>query len=213
MWLGHDDLRNEYHDDNPAPSHDILVGGAASDIIYGGKGFDFVDGGAGPGNDQLFGEAGNDILIGRKGVDYLAGGDGNDTYVFNRGDGADTIYDDYRYMEFNSAGSNGAPGSGGGGSHEVITDAGADLVGDARAIAANKGPNQTITFNLDKMSISNGEAYETFAVSIAKRRVQRRNRGKPRHSSRVSLPSFPAIEKNARNTRRNRVACIRQHCA
>jgi hypothetical protein len=33
------------------------------------------------------------------------------------------------------------------------------LAGDARAIAANKGPNQTITFNLDKMAISNGEVY------------------------------------------------------
>ena len=39
----------------------------------------------------------------------------------------------------------------------------------------------------------------------ANRRALRRNRGKSRHSSRVSLPAFPALEWNARNTRRSRV--------
>jgi hypothetical protein len=33
------------------------------------------------------------------------------------------------------------------------------LKNDARAIAVNEGPNQTITFNLDKMSIVNGQVY------------------------------------------------------
>lgn len=45
------------------------------------------------GYDSLFGGDGNNTLIGAGGDDYLAGGAGNDVYVFNRGDGQDTIYD------------------------------------------------------------------------------------------------------------------------
>jgi hypothetical protein len=77
--------------------HDILVGGAGIDTIYGGDGWDFIDGGAG--DDMLLGEAGNDILHGGIGNDNLQGGQGNDAYVFNRGDGADTVYDDYEPVE------------------------------------------------------------------------------------------------------------------
>ncbi|MEA2884655.1 MAG: hypothetical protein QOH32_3911 [Bradyrhizobium sp.] len=58
----------------------------------------------------------------------LYGGANNDTYVFNRGDGPDWVYDDYRYMEPDSAGSTGLPGSGGGGSHLVIADGGSDTL-------------------------------------------------------------------------------------
>jgi hypothetical protein len=47
----------------------------------------------------------------------------------------------------------------------------------------------------------------------ANRRALRRNRGKSRHSSRVSLPAFLALERNKRDTRRNRVACNRWNCA
>ncbi len=39
----------------------------------------------------LWGNAGNNILTGSVGNDYLSGGAGNDVYVFNRGDGQDTI--------------------------------------------------------------------------------------------------------------------------
>jgi Ca2+-binding RTX toxin-like protein len=92
LWFGRDDLRNNYHDDNPGQSHDILVGGAQDDIINAGNGFDFIDGGAG--NDLLYGADGNDILIGGKGNDALYGGAGNDSYVFNRGDGSDWVQDD-----------------------------------------------------------------------------------------------------------------------
>jgi Ca2+-binding RTX toxin-like protein len=73
--------------------HDILVGGASYDVLSGGDGFDFLDGGGHI--DTLSGGAGNDILIGGKGNDYLAGGADEDTYVFNRGDGADTVLDEY----------------------------------------------------------------------------------------------------------------------
>lgn len=43
------------------------------------------------GNDILDGMAGNDTLIGGTGDDYLNGGNGNDIYVYNLGDGKDTI--------------------------------------------------------------------------------------------------------------------------
>jgi Ca2+-binding RTX toxin-like protein len=47
----------------------------------------------GAGNDTLIGSAYADILMGGTGEDRLEGGVGNDTYVFGRGDGADTIFD------------------------------------------------------------------------------------------------------------------------
>ena len=68
-----------------------------------------------------------DILRSGAGFDKMEGGGGNDTYVFNRGDGADNIYDDYRYMEANSTGGSG-PNSGGGGSHEAQGDGGVDAL-------------------------------------------------------------------------------------
>lgn len=39
----------------------------------------------------IFGNSGNNVLTGAHGDDYLVGGAGNDVYVFNRGDGRDTI--------------------------------------------------------------------------------------------------------------------------
>ena len=44
-------------------------------------------------SNTLFGNAGEDTLIGRGGNDVLRGGDGADTYVWNLGDGRDTIID------------------------------------------------------------------------------------------------------------------------
>jgi Ca2+-binding RTX toxin-like protein len=77
---------------NGTGGHDILVGGAGNDTIHGGPGWDFIDGGAG--SDTLFGDDGNDILHGGAGNnDVLIGGNGNDTYLFARGDGADAVID------------------------------------------------------------------------------------------------------------------------
>jgi Ca2+-binding RTX toxin-like protein len=45
------------------------------------------------GNDSLIGSTGNDSLSGLGGNDYLDGAGGADTYLFNRGDGQDTLYD------------------------------------------------------------------------------------------------------------------------
>ncbi|BBP65222.1 hypothetical protein PHLH5_27630 [Pseudomonas sp. Cab53] len=79
---------------------DNLVGFNGNDIIHGGSGNDTLDGGAG--TNQLFGDAGDDViqvaynsrdntLVGGTGNDTLTGGYFSDTYVFNLGDGQDTI--------------------------------------------------------------------------------------------------------------------------
>jgi Ca2+-binding RTX toxin-like protein len=101
------------------PANDTLLGDAGNDTLYGGTGNAVLYGDwwpgvqlpypttagndlliAGTGNDQLYGEGGNDTLIGGPGNDTLNGGTGNDvleggtgntTYVFNAGDGQDTI--------------------------------------------------------------------------------------------------------------------------
>ncbi len=52
-----------------------------------------AEGQASDGNDRISGSAAGDDLEGGKGDDFLSGGDGSDTYVFNRGDGRDTILD------------------------------------------------------------------------------------------------------------------------
>lgn len=57
--------------------HDLLVGGAAGDLIDGDNGVDRVWGGLG--DDVLRGGAGDDYLYGREGNDVLVGGAGNDT--------------------------------------------------------------------------------------------------------------------------------------
>lgn len=79
---------------------DVLIGGAGNDILVGDnpgvvaaadEGGDYLDGGAG--DDQLFGNGGADILIGGPGADILVGGAGKDIYVFNKGDGTETVFD------------------------------------------------------------------------------------------------------------------------
>ncbi len=79
---------------------DVLIGGADNDVLWGDKGNahlgasdggDYLDGGAG--NDVLEGHGGGDILVGGIGNDTLNGGIGRDIYVYNRGDGIDTIID------------------------------------------------------------------------------------------------------------------------
>ncbi|MDD3597207.1 calcium-binding protein, partial [Sulfuricurvum sp.] len=95
---------------------DIISAGSGDDTLYGGDGNDNLDGGTGA--DILYGGDGDDILssdydgsgrdvgsadilVGGAGDDLLKGGDGNDTYVFNLGDGHDTIYDyDRNYTNY-----------------------------------------------------------------------------------------------------------------
>jgi Ca2+-binding RTX toxin-like protein len=82
---------------------DVLNGGVGSDVLYGDAGNDALNGGVdgdylqgGAGNDALDGGAGDDTLIGgiHDGYWNTYQGAGNDTYLFGRGDGRDTIYDD-----------------------------------------------------------------------------------------------------------------------
>src|ERR1700754_4134295 len=112
--------------------HDIMVGGAADDVFTAGGGWDFVDGGAG--SDHLYGEGGNDILRGGRGTDFLFGAQGNDTYVFTRGDGVDTVYDDYRPLTF-------VPGSVGGGLGGTI---GGGLTGTYQNVPADGGSDSLV---------------------------------------------------------------------
>jgi Ca2+-binding RTX toxin-like protein len=56
------------------------------------------------GNDSVYGFHENDTLAGGKGDDFLSGGDGSDTYLFNVGDGHDTIED--RQLNLLSGGDN-----------------------------------------------------------------------------------------------------------
>lgn len=89
--------------------NDQLDGGAGLDDLYGGEGDDHLIGGTGKdyllggaGNDTLDGGAGNDVLTGGTGDDLLKGGTGDDLYIFNRGDGKDTI-DESAYEEVQEA--------------------------------------------------------------------------------------------------------------
>ena len=74
-----------YHQD------EIYHAGAGDDVVNAGDGNDRLYGGEG--NDRLSGGAGSDLIVGGAGNDTLDGGKGGDIYVFNVGDGADTIND------------------------------------------------------------------------------------------------------------------------
>ena len=83
--------------------NDILTGNGGADILEGGDGDDVLDGGSG--SDILRGGAGSDKLgsgsaefyggsntyEGGSGADNLYGTYSGDTYLFNQGDGADTL--------------------------------------------------------------------------------------------------------------------------
>ncbi len=70
-----------------------LFGLGGNDTLTGNGGNDLMDGGNG--DDVLYGDAGADYLAGGRGNDQLYGGTGVDTYYFGRGDGRDTIHEDY----------------------------------------------------------------------------------------------------------------------
>ena len=90
---GDDFLDGDSSDANAAglAGDDYLDGGAGNDTLVGEGGGDILYGGAG--DDVISGGAGDDILVGGPGFDVLAGGSGKDTYVFNRGDGIETVLD------------------------------------------------------------------------------------------------------------------------
>ncbi|HWQ37442.1 MAG TPA: putative Ig domain-containing protein [Burkholderiales bacterium] len=70
---------------------DFLEGGEGADVLWGNRGDDVLLGGSGA--DELYGGEGDDVLQGGTGEDVLRGGPGKDTYVFERGDGLEVIFD------------------------------------------------------------------------------------------------------------------------
>ncbi|MCG3132132.1 MAG: hypothetical protein FLDDKLPJ_02949 [Phycisphaerae bacterium] len=76
---------------NGNPGDDYINGGPGQDVCLGGKDNDTLRGGQG--NDRLHGDAGHDVMWGDLDDDYLVNWDGDDTYVYRRGDGNDTIED------------------------------------------------------------------------------------------------------------------------
>ncbi|HEV8407163.1 MAG TPA: hypothetical protein VGQ34_04440, partial [Sphingomicrobium sp.] len=73
------------------PAGDTIDGLGGNDVIHGLGGDDVLHGGAG--DDIIDGGPGNDTIAGGPGTDILTGGDGTDTFVFQAGDGSDTITD------------------------------------------------------------------------------------------------------------------------
>ena len=77
-------------------SNNIIEGGAGNDTLEGKEADDTLIGG--DGDDKLYGNTGSDTLIGGEGDDLLEGGMGDDVYIYNKGDGNDTILNKYDWM-------------------------------------------------------------------------------------------------------------------
>jgi Ca2+-binding RTX toxin-like protein len=92
---GGDDVINAYGGADTIDAgdgNDIVDGGAGSDTIRGGLGDDRIAGG--DGDDIIIDDFGDDVFIGGRGNDqfYIENkNNGNDTFIFNRGDGQDII--------------------------------------------------------------------------------------------------------------------------
>lgn len=99
---GNDYVKAEGGDDfvSGGSGNDFLIGDEGNDVLIGGEGDDRLEGGEG--DDKLYGNRGNDSLSGGSGDDLFIGGIGDDesndhygddTYVYNLGDGHDKITD------------------------------------------------------------------------------------------------------------------------
>ena len=119
------------NDDN-----DYQLGGDDEDVVLGGIGNDTVSGDSG--NDTVYGGTGHDLVIGGLGNDEVAGGAGDDVFRFNRGDGRDTLVDEYAGT-WELVWRNGAYQSGSGYSYHVdentsivtrVTSSGSEIVAD-----------------------------------------------------------------------------------
>jgi Ca2+-binding RTX toxin-like protein len=81
---------------------DLVAGDEDNDFVLGGTGNDQVIGGSGAdtafgddGNDYVYGGNGSDIVVGGQGDDEVVGGSGDDIFKYQRGDGRDTLMDEY----------------------------------------------------------------------------------------------------------------------
>lgn len=78
--------------DASAVEHALTItGNKLANKITGTEEDDYIDGGAG--KDTIVGGDGNDSIVGGKGNDNLTGGDGENVFIYNNGDGNDTITD------------------------------------------------------------------------------------------------------------------------
>lgn len=105
IGTGGDGLRlSNFDPSSPLGTHaiDSFEFSDGSVLTYGeliGRGFDLSGTGTddlllGTGaSDRIVAQGGNDVIVGGIGNDLLDGGSGNDLYVFNLGDGVDTIVD------------------------------------------------------------------------------------------------------------------------
>jgi Ca2+-binding RTX toxin-like protein len=69
---------------------EVLGGSSFNDVMTGDVNANSIY--AGSGNDTIDGAAGNDVLYGGIGNDLMTGGAGADTYLLDRGNGNDTIF-------------------------------------------------------------------------------------------------------------------------
>lgn len=83
--LGNDTIRG-------ISGNDILTGGSGNNTVYGGTGNSTIVGG--DGTNYLYGGEGNSTLVGGGGTNYIEGASGSSTYVFELGNGSDTINPD-----------------------------------------------------------------------------------------------------------------------
>ncbi len=88
------------HAANRRTDHQTIIGGDGAVVLIGGSGNDTILAGddtttllGGAGHDTVIGGTRANLLMGGRGNDFLQGGAGHDTYLFNLGDGIDTIDD------------------------------------------------------------------------------------------------------------------------
>lgn len=95
--LGGDDIGNGGSGDDMVSGdagRDLVIGGIGADELLGGAGSDAISGDDGA--DDIYGGADRDVLSGGRGDgDQVVGGGGDDTFKYSRGDGKDTVFDDF----------------------------------------------------------------------------------------------------------------------
>ncbi|WP_248150851.1 beta strand repeat-containing protein [Stenotrophomonas indicatrix] len=98
-WVGNDHMLGGAGDDilNGGAGNDLLEGGEGNDTLYGGSGTNTLYGGAGNDTLAVSANARDSVLHGGVGNDTLTGSDYTDTYLFNLGDGQDTIIENTAY--------------------------------------------------------------------------------------------------------------------
>jgi 20S proteasome alpha/beta subunit len=80
LWFGNASATNNFNAAGQV-GNEILIGGAAGNVIHAGDGWNFIEGGAG--NDTLYGGAGHDFFVGGGGNDTIVGGTGTETATYS----------------------------------------------------------------------------------------------------------------------------------